>query len=74
MYNRLSKTYCGILSAKPYGEISVVKKECIGHVQKRMGTRLRKLVKTQKIGVRVQGNIGKTKKLERANGRVIKKK
>lgn len=41
-----SKTYSGILKAKPYGEDFVVnKKECVGHVQKRMGTRLRDLVK-----------------------------
>ncbi|XP_063986122.1 uncharacterized protein LOC135167084 isoform X2 [Diachasmimorpha longicaudata] len=41
-----SKTYSGILKAQPYGEDFVVnKKECIGHVQKRMGTRLRDLVK-----------------------------
>lgn len=43
-----SKTYSGILNAKPYGETLVNKRECIGHVQKRMGTRLRKLVKTYK--------------------------
>lgn len=41
-----SKTYSGILKTKPYGEDFVVnKKECVGHVQKRMGTRLRDLVK-----------------------------
>ena len=31
-----------------YPGIVVVKKECIGHVQKRVGTRLRKLKKTEK--------------------------
>ncbi|KAI4496941.1 hypothetical protein M0802_007889 [Mischocyttarus mexicanus] len=36
-----SKTYSGILKAAPYGEIEVVKKECIGHAQKRMGKQLR---------------------------------
>lgn len=40
-----SKTYSGILKAAPYGDQEVVKKECIGHVQKRMGTRLRDCVK-----------------------------
>ncbi|XP_015187981.1 PREDICTED: uncharacterized protein LOC107072503, partial [Polistes dominula] len=39
-----SKTYSGILKAAPYGDQEVVKKECIGHVQKRMGTRLRDCV------------------------------
>jgi len=41
-----SKTYSGILNAKPYGDnFEINKKECVGHVQKRMGTRLRNLVK-----------------------------
>lgn len=41
-----SKTYTGVLNSKPYGENYVInKKECVGHVQKRMGTRLRELVK-----------------------------
>ena len=40
-----SKTYSGILNAKPYGEDFLInKKECVGHVQKRMGKRLRDLV------------------------------
>lgn len=33
-----SKTYTGLVNAKPYGEIEIIKKECVGHVQKRMGT------------------------------------
>uniref|UniRef100_A0A6P7GDN8 Uncharacterized protein LOC114336144 n=1 Tax=Diabrotica virgifera virgifera TaxID=50390 RepID=A0A6P7GDN8_DIAVI len=41
-----SKTYSGVLESKPYGNDFVVnKKECVGHVQKRMGTRLRDLLK-----------------------------
>ena len=41
-----SKTYGAIVESKPYGENYVInKKECVGHVQKRMGTRLRDLVK-----------------------------
>ncbi|XP_043286598.1 uncharacterized protein [Venturia canescens] len=41
-----SKTYTGIIKAQPYGdEIEIVKKECVGHVQKRMGTRLRQYKK-----------------------------
>jgi hypothetical protein len=37
-----SKTYKGIIEAKPYGdEIHIQKKECINHVQKRMGAKLR---------------------------------
>lgn len=40
-----SKTYKGILDAKPYGDTVVIKKECVGHVEKRMGTRLRAVKK-----------------------------
>ncbi|GFX63818.1 uncharacterized protein TNCV_5032871 [Trichonephila clavipes] len=39
-----SKTFSSITASNPYGEdITVSKIECVGHVQKRMGTRLRKL-------------------------------
>jgi hypothetical protein len=38
-----TKTFLEISKAQPYGELKVEKFECIGHVQKRMGTRLRKL-------------------------------
>ncbi|KYM94122.1 hypothetical protein ALC62_15264 [Cyphomyrmex costatus] len=41
-----SKTFGGVTNAKPYGEnFAIKKKEYIGHVQKRMGARLRNLVK-----------------------------
>jgi len=40
-----SKSYTGLINSKPYGEEFVInKKECEGHVQKRMGTRLRNVV------------------------------
>lgn len=32
-----------VSESKPYGDINVEKVECVGHVQKRMGSRLRKL-------------------------------
>ncbi|GFX59028.1 uncharacterized protein TNCV_3814621 [Trichonephila clavipes] len=39
-----SKTFSSITASNPYGEdITVSKIECVGHVQKRMETRLRKL-------------------------------
>ncbi|GFW45676.1 uncharacterized protein TNCV_3246131 [Trichonephila clavipes] len=39
-----SKTFSSITASNPYGEdITVSKIECVRHVQKRMGTRLRKL-------------------------------
>ena len=41
-----TKTFKEILDKKPYGKMfEVHKKECIGHVQKRMGTRLRNAIK-----------------------------
>lgn len=41
-----SKGYKVVCDSKPYGEnIAVEKLECIGHVQKRLGSRLRKLKK-----------------------------
>ena len=36
-----SKTYTGIIKAAPYGKTEVTKEECVCHVQKRIGTRLR---------------------------------
>ncbi|KAL7306127.1 hypothetical protein TKK_0001575 [Trichogramma kaykai] len=43
--NGNSKTYSTVVNAKPYEKFEVHKKECVGHVQKRIGTRLRDLVK-----------------------------
>lgn len=50
-----SKTFKGILDSNPYDDLDVCKKECIDHVQKRMGTRLRNLKKN----VRGLGGRGK---------------
>lgn len=38
-----SKSFSAVLASDPYGDVTVEKLECIGHVSKRMGTRLRKL-------------------------------
>ena len=44
-----SATYSSIVDSKPYGDECVPKKlECIGHVQKRVGSRLRMLKNTYK--------------------------
>lgn len=40
-----SKAYSGLVNSKPYGDDFSIVKECVGHVQKRMGTRLRDIVK-----------------------------
>ena len=39
-----SKSFSAIQRMKPYGsDVTITKEECVGHVAKRMGTRLRKL-------------------------------
>lgn len=43
-----SKTFKGLLDAHLYGDVLIAKKECIDHVQKRMGTQLRNLKKKKK--------------------------
>lgn len=54
-----SKTFNGILKSEPYGEGEpVIKKECVGHVEKRMGTRLRNAKKSNKgIGGKGAGKL-----------------
>ena len=54
-----SKTFKDILDADPYGEeVLVSKKECVGHVDKRMGTRLRNAKKSKKgIGGKGAGKL-----------------
>lgn len=38
-----SKGFASVFESKPYGDVNIIKLECIGHVQKRMGSRLRRL-------------------------------
>ncbi|XP_072017400.1 uncharacterized protein [Amphiura filiformis] len=38
-----SKSFLSVTKAKPY-DVPIVKEECVGHVKKRMGTRLRRLL------------------------------
>lgn len=46
-----SKTFKAILEQNPYGDdFPVIKNECIGHVEKRMGSRLRNIKKAYKLG------------------------
>ena len=48
-----SSTFKNILNLNPYGdEFQVQKRECVGHVQKRMGSQLRALKKKEKLGSR----------------------
>lgn len=47
------KTFKAILDLKPYGDDFQVKKcECIGHVQKRMSSRLRSVKKEKNLEVK----------------------
>ena len=43
-----SSSFAKVKESKPYGDTLVSKNECIGHVQKRIGTRLRKLCNSYK--------------------------
>ena len=44
-----TKSYSDVLAADPYPGLIVKKAECLGHVQKRVGSRLRKLKSTFKV-------------------------
>jgi hypothetical protein len=53
-----SSTHNNIVESKPYGDDCIPRKlECIGHVQKRVGSRLRKL-KNSKKGVKLSDGKG----------------
>ncbi|XP_076673163.1 uncharacterized protein LOC143371637 [Andrena cerasifolii] len=46
-----TKTFKALLEENPYGDDFILKKkECVGHVEKRMGSRLRNIKKTKKLG------------------------
>lgn len=52
------KTFKGISDAKPYNDISVEKKECVMHVEKRAGTRIRNAKKNNRgVGGRGPGKL-----------------
>lgn len=62
-----SKTYGNLIKAKPYGDdLIVAKKECVGHVRKRMGTRLRDLVKSHvgEVPIKTGKNAGKKRRVK----------
>lgn len=64
-----SKTFKGIITRNIYGnDVNVQKKECVGHVEKRMGTRLRNAKKANK-GI---GGKGKGKLTDKAIGELTK--
>ncbi|KAJ8891059.1 hypothetical protein PR048_010568 [Dryococelus australis] len=50
-----SKAYRSVAESKPYQDVEIKKVECVGHVQKRMGTRLRKFKQTLRATVMSDG-------------------
>ena len=50
-----SKSYLEVVKADPYNGVPITKLECIGHVQKRVGSRLRTLKKECKDKIIVNG-------------------
>ncbi|EZA54492.1 hypothetical protein X777_05747 [Ooceraea biroi] len=69
-----SKTYKGILDVNPYGDdYPVIKSECVGHVEKRMGTRLRNIKKEKKLGGRGKLTDARITKLTKYYGLAIRR-
>ncbi|KYN19307.1 PREDICTED: uncharacterized protein LOC108761628 [Trachymyrmex cornetzi] len=69
-----SKTFNAILKENPYGDDNpVTKNECIGHVAKRMGTRLRNVKKHHKLGGRGKLIEGLIKKISLYYGLAIRR-
>ena len=77
-----SKSFHRISSEKPYGDIPVEKHDCIGHVAKRMGKRLRDLKKSwgnrkledgKSIGGRGRLTLAKIDNLQRYYGLAIRR-
>ena len=67
-----SKTFSNLVEAKPYGEnFTINMKECVGHVQKRMGRRLRDLVKNTVVDklVKTGKNYGKKRRSKVLGGK-----
>lgn len=60
-----SKSFAAVSELKPYGnDVTITKQECIGHVQKRMGARLRRLKTTMKGQILSDGKpLGGAKRL-----------
>ena len=65
-----SSTHNSIVESKPYGDDSISRKlACIGHVQKRVGNRLRKL-KNSKKGVKLSDGKGLAGKGRLTDGKI----
>lgn len=54
-----SKGRAAVVESKPYGpDVNIIKAECIGHIQKRMGGRLLKLCAKWKKGDKLSDGLG----------------
>ncbi|XP_071652727.1 uncharacterized protein [Temnothorax longispinosus] len=69
-----SKTFKALMDLQPYGEdITLKKHECVGHVEKRMGTRLRNIKKAAKLGGKGKLTDTLIKKLTKYYGLAIRR-
>ncbi|XP_076673205.1 uncharacterized protein LOC143371648 [Andrena cerasifolii] len=69
-----AKTFKAIVDMQPYGDdFDVKKSECVGHVEKRMGSRLRSVEKSAKLGGRGKLTEVLTKKLTKYYGLAIRR-
>lgn len=69
-----SKTFKAIVDLNPYGDdFPVIKSECIGHIEKRMGSRLRNVKKTNKLGGKGKLTDSLINKLTKYYGLAIKR-
>ena len=74
-----SKAYETVCDEKPYGDVEIKKADCIGHVQKRMGSRLRdwrkgrdKLEDGKSVGGKGRFTVGKMDKMQTYYGMAIR--
>lgn len=75
------KNHASVVELKPYGETAIVKEDCVGHVQKRMGRRLlnlknvykgRKLEDGKTLGGREHLTEAKIKSFQKYYGKAIR--
>ncbi|KAM7295709.1 uncharacterized protein ISCGN_020982 [Ixodes scapularis] len=62
-----SRTFCALVEDKTYGFLPIKKEECLNHVQKRMGTALRKLLQNSDKPLGGKGRLTKVL-IERLTG------
>ncbi|EFN61450.1 hypothetical protein EAG_00479, partial [Camponotus floridanus] len=68
-----TKTFKAILDANPYENTEIKKSECVGHVEKRMGSRLRNIKKIAKLGGKGKLTDALIKKLTKYYGLAIRR-